>query len=388
MKVRIFFLIELIVCFASVYYSNFIFFYMKSRFGFGELENLLLAAFNGFVYVFASWQGGRFVQRFGAIRSIYLGCFMFIAVMAAGFFLHWAFAQIIIFSLWTISVCFIWPAIEASVCENAGTKLPDRVGYYNITWAASSAIAYFTAGMLLEHLGMRSLFWIPFLLVVVSIIVFSFAIKASAAKVSSSDKQPPPPPTEKKPPGNARNFMHLAWLANPLSYVAINTLIPLIPSLSSRLGLTTSLAGIFCSIWLFARLGAFFILWRWTGWHYQFKWLAGAFAILIACFAGIILTSSLPILLAAQIGFGLSIGLVYYSSLYYSMNASEEKGAHGGLHEAMIGAGLFLGPACGGGGLALLPAIKNIGVWSVSGLLVVGFSFFLWIGRFSWKRTS
>jgi len=63
----VFYGIELINCYAVVFYSNFLFFYMKTRFGFGELENLLLAALNGFIYIFAAWQGGAFAQRFGYV---------------------------------------------------------------------------------------------------------------------------------------------------------------------------------------------------------------------------------------------------------------------------------------------------------------------------------
>ena len=101
-----------------------------------------------------------------------------------------------------------------------------------------------------------------------------------------------------------------------------------------------------CSAWMFARLFAFVLLWKWTWWHYRFRFLAGAFALMIAGFAGIVLARSPAMLLAAQAAFGVSVGLIYYSSLYYSMNVSSERGAHGGLHEAMIGAGLFAGPAC------------------------------------------
>jgi MFS family permease len=182
-------------------------------------------------------------------------------------------------------------------------------------------------------------------------------------------------------PFQPAHFMHLAWLANPLAYVAINTVIPLIPSISAHLGLTTAVAGIFCSVWMFIRLGAFFLLWRWTGWHYRFGWLAVSFIIMISCFIMLILAGSVQMLLIAQVGFGLATGLIYYSSLYYSMNASEKKGAHGGLHEAMIGAGLFLGPACGAGAFALMPSSANAGVWAVSGLLGLGFTAFLWIRK-------
>ena len=46
----LFYLFELINCYAAVYYSNFLFFYLRRTFGFGEVENLLTAALSGFVY--------------------------------------------------------------------------------------------------------------------------------------------------------------------------------------------------------------------------------------------------------------------------------------------------------------------------------------------------
>lgn len=182
-------------------------------------------------------------------------------------------------------------------------------------------------------------------------------------------------------PANSRQFMYMAWLANPLSYVAINTLIPLIPSIASRLGMSTAMAGITCSVWMFARLAAFILLRRWSGWHYRFIWLAGAFGLMVACFAFLIMSPTIALFVIMELGFGFSIGLIYYSSLYYSMNASDQQGAHGGLHEAMIGAGLFVGPACGASTLFFLPSIINAGAWSVCGLLVMGFSGLLYMGR-------
>jgi hypothetical protein len=83
----------------------------------------------------------------------------------------------------------------------------------------------------------------------------------------------------------------------------------------------------------------------------------------------------------AQVGFGGGVGLIYYSSLYYSMNASQEKGSNGGLHEAMIGAGLLVGPACSASAFLLLPGVSSAGAWSVSGLMIAGFSGLLWMRR-------
>lgn len=372
--------IELFCCYATVFYSNFLFFYMKNRFGFGELENLLLAALNGLVYTFAAWQGGAFAQRFGCIRSLYIGLLVMAGSLVAGGLLsNSAPAQVIVFATWTISVCFIWPALEALISKNAGEKLPDLLGWYNVIWAGGGAVAYFSAGMLLDRLGMKSLFWLPF-----SMLPVPIALVAVERWLSRREKTRQPSgqaPAMIPKPANGRQFLYMAWLANPLSYMAINTLIPLIPSITSKLGLSTSMAGITCSVWMFARLAAFILLKYWSGWHYRFFWLAGSFGLMVACFAVLIFSPTITLFVLTELGFGFSIGLIYYSSLYYSMNASEKQGAHGGLHEAMIGAGLFGGPACGASTLFFFPSIINAGAWSVCGLLVLGFSGLLYMGR-------
>ena len=73
----------------------------------------------------------------------------------------------------------------------------------------------------------------------------------------------------------------------------------------------------------------------------------------------------------AQIFFGVAIGLIYYSSLFYSMDASEAKGEHGGIHEAAIGVGNCIGPAVGAASLQFLPQYANSGAIAVSALLLL-----------------
>ncbi len=373
----LFYIIELINCYAAVYYSNFLFFYLRRTFGFGEVENLLTAAIGGFFYIIAAWQGGKLAQRYGYVRMLYLGSCGVILSLALGMVLATPTAQVIVFCLWTIGICFIWPALEAQICDRAGGELAKMVGIYNVTWAAGGALGYFTAGILIEKLGMISLFWLPLGLTVVELAILPFA--ARWLKKENDRQCPEEPLTPAVPPADAQRFLRLAWIANPFSYVAINTVIPLVPSIAEKLDLSTSMAGIVCSVWMFARLAAFAAFWRWTGWHYRFRWLMGSFLTMIVCFFGFLTAQSLGLLLVAQVGFGLSIGLIYYSSLYYSMNVTENHGSNAGLHEAMIGAGLFIGPAFGAATLYLVPTAVGIGAWSVGGLLCLGFSGLLFV---------
>jgi predicted MFS family arabinose efflux permease len=166
----------------------------------------------------------------------------------------------------------------------------------------------------------------------------------------------------------------MAWLANPFAYIALNTVIAVVPGVANRLGLSATLAGFCCSVWCFARFAAFFALWAWSGWHYRFRWLLTAYLALLATFALIVLAPNLAVLVVAQIVFGGALGLLYYSSLFYSMDLSETKSEHGGIHEAAIGLGNFAGPAVAAGSLYFLPQFANSGVIGVCGLLLVGLS--------------
>jgi hypothetical protein len=102
--------------------------------------------------------------------------------------------------------------------------------------------------------------------------------------------------------------------------------------------------------------------------------LLTAYVALLATFTLIVMAPNLAVLVTAQIVFGGALGLIYYSSLFYSMDLSETKSEHGGIHEAAIGLGNFAGPAVAAVSLFFLPQIANSGVIGVSALLAAGLS--------------
>jgi MFS family permease len=182
-----------------------------------------------------------------------------------------------------------------------------------------------------------------------------------------------PPDPDRPSPARAKTFLRMSWLANPFAYIAINTLIAVTPGLAAKFHVSPMFAGFVWSLWCFARLGAFVVLWRWTDWHYRFRWLAASFAVLILSFATILLSPNLAVLIIAQIFFGGAIGLIYYSSLYYSMDGGSAKSEHGGIHEAAIGLGNCVGPAIGAAALQWVPQYADSGAIAVSILLLGGF---------------
>jgi hypothetical protein len=99
--------------------------------------------------------------------------------------------------------------------------------------------------------------------------------------------------------------------------------------------------------------------------------LAG-YILLVTGFIAVLTAQDLWWLSIAQVAFGFAVGLLYYSSLFYSMDVGEARAEHGGIHEAVMGAGNFVGPGIGAVSLLLAPRSEHAGVWAVGGLLGVG----------------
>jgi len=364
--------IEGINSFATVIYFNYLYFFFRDQFGFDNKHNLALAALIGLIYTLASWQAGKFAQCYGNFTALKIGFGVMAAGLAVGSQLHFVAGAIAAACVVNVGMCFTWPVLEALVSEGAN---PARaVGIYNITWAIANASAFVIGGTLIEKFGYRSIFFVPLALMLVQFALVFWLEKIHPAKiVPEIGKEFSKHEKNQTSPARAKNFQRMAWLANPFAYIAINTLIAVLPGIAAKFQLSTSLAGFVCSLWCFARVVAFVVLWRWTAWHYKFRWLAGAFALLIVSFAVILVVPTLAVVLLAQIFFGVAIGLIYYSSLFYSMDVSDTKSEHGGIHEAAIGAGNCIGPAVGAAALEFLPQFQNSGAIAVSVLLLCGF---------------
>jgi MFS family permease len=380
------YVIEGLNSFALVLFFPYLYFFMRERFGFHDKANLALAALFGFLYIFFAWQAGQFAQRRGYFTTLKVGLTVMIISLAIGSQLHTALGLVLAACAVNVGQCFTWPTLEALVSDGeTPANLPRAVGIYNVVWAVTAALAFFFGGTLVEMLGFESMFYVPIVIQLVQL-ALTFWLQNHAAELARAalNKPPaaPPPPDPNRPsPAKTKAFLRMAWLANPFAYVAITTLIAVLPGIAAHFRLTPMLAGFAGSLWCFARLGAFVVLWLWTDWHYRFRWLVTSFAALVISFAVILTAPNLVLLIAAQIFFGLAIGLIYYSSLFYSMDAGPAKGEHGGIHEAAIGVGNCVGPAVGAASLQLFPQYTHNGAIAVSVLLLGGFGALLAI----WK---
>ena len=369
------FVFEALGSLACGFYGNFVFFLFRDRHGFGNLGNLGVASLMGLVIALASWRSGKFAQYRGCIRTMVSGLLGMIVALAIGAFFSSLPVQVGVLVLWAASQFMVWPALEALVTEGAsGAARAHLVGIYSVVWATCSALSYFFGGGLFEWLGSGSIFWLPPGLHLLQLVVLWCWARGHWKTPAIREVQPP---LEAEPPAlklgcDPRSFLRMAWLANPFACVAAFTLMAMIPELARRMGLSTTMAGLFCSIWFFARLAAFVVMWQWPGWHYRFRWLLGGYLLLILGFASVLTADGLLWLGVGQVAFGLAVGVLYYASLFYSMDVGEARAEQGGIHEAMMGAGNFAGPGIGALSLLIAPHASHSGVWSVSGLLAIG----------------
>ncbi len=370
--------IEGINSFAVTFYLNYIYFYFRDRFGFDDRQNLELAALIGVVCIFAPLGAGKFANRFGYFLTLKIG----FIVMAAGLTIGSQFDSITVSIFATCAVMAgtscIWPVLEAFV--SVGSNPARAIGIYNVTWAATNAIAFFIGGILIEKFGYQSLFYLPLVFMVLQFVSIFWLESIQPKPVTNAASHDfPPPENHRRTPTQAKAFQRMAWLANPLAYLAINTLIAVLPGIAHKFDLSPMFAGFACSLWCFIRGAAFIVLWRWTGWHYRFRWLITAYLFMVISFVVILVAPSLVVILIAQLVFGATIGLMYYSSLFYAMDVHDSSSEQGGIHEAAIGIGNCLGPAAGATALWLAPQNPSVGAWAVSGLLTLGLGGLLWL---------
>ena len=59
----------------------------------------------------------------------------------------WTWLHLLVVVGYTVSVCFLWPAVEALIAhDEPASRVPHTIGVYNCTWSIASATAYFTGG--------------------------------------------------------------------------------------------------------------------------------------------------------------------------------------------------------------------------------------------------
>jgi len=374
-----YFLLEGLNSFASAFFFNHLLFHLRDHHGFTQLDTLWLLAAFGTVYAVSSVGAGRFAQRFGYFTSLTIGFGGLMVAVGVGWAWPALVGQLAAAGVWSVAICFTWPVLEA-LCSEFETpeRLPDRLGLYNVVWSVLQAVGVAVGGIAVAMLGPKTLYIVPLIVYGIQLAHLPWLHRQRGRYLAKHHGGSHKPPAH--PPGGPIHFQTMAWIANPLAYMAANVLTASLPALAQQLHLSQAEAGVWLGLWNWVRSAGFLALWYWTGWHYRFGLFLAGFCAVIGGFLGTMLAPSVAVAVAAQAGLGLGIALVYYSSIFYAMDGSDSHGEQGGTHEALIGLGLGGGPALTG--LAVVwtgsPVYAVLGVTALLSSGIVGVS---WVNR-------
>lgn len=372
-----YFILEGLNSFAAAYFFNHFLFHLRDHHGFTQLHSLALLAGFGAVYAVFSVIAGRFAQRHGYFTSLTIGFGGLFASVALAWVWPALSGQIIALLFWSVAICFTWPVLEALCSEfEPPGRLPARVGLYNVVWSLLQAMGVAAGGIVMERFGWASLFVVPLAIHGGQLLMLPNWHRKRRQYVAAHypDLSQPAAPRAAGP----AHFQTMAWIANPLSYMAANALTASLPALAQRLQLSQAEAGVWLGVWTWVRTAGFVGLWWWSGWHYRFGLFFASFGATAVGFLAVMLAPGLAWIAVAQVAFGLGVALTYYSSLFYAMDGSTTHGEQGGTHEALIGLGLGGGP--GLAALAILSTGSPIsGAVAVTTLLGAGMGAVGWL---------
>ena len=344
-------------------------FYMTHRFGWTARENFAVAVCQGVFYIVGALSAKRMADRWkriAVLQTLYVVMPLF--AFSAGFCAtaERAVTTALIVAAVTGMMGMSWPLLE-SLVSAAGdpSQLSRRLGWYNIVWAVAGAIALALSGAVIQHLPPWAFFGIiaAVHLAACTMITLRRFLRARPLEQTvapEADVGKPDSPIEESAAEQFRLALWLSRIALPSTYVIIFSLAPTLPTLGVIERLSPTLATMQCSIWFAARAAAFIVLGNTTFWQRRPILTLAAGITMLAGFLGTIISGSLTesgigiglgatLLLMAifQVLLGLSLGMIYASSLYFGMAVSKGSTKHGGYHEALIGLGQILGPIVG-----------------------------------------
>ncbi|MGC9259528.1 MAG: MFS transporter [Phycisphaerae bacterium] len=337
--------------FMSSLTSNAVYFFAAYELHEPAETQLGMAAAGGLMYTIGALAGGRMVDRFGQRR---LAAFMSLACIpiclfgAQAVLLHSLLIVFVFLLLLNLATALLWPAVESALtCCPGKLNLNKRMNIYNIDWSTTGFLAGAIVGSLAFWFSWAGVFFIATALsLIVWVIICCFTLPQSqmnAGHVADSPEEQERTKVVLALP-KSKTLLRMAWLSNMLSYIACNTVVAIMPTITHKLDITLVVATALASVWTLTRIAGFLLTTLWTGWHYRVGWMMLSFAALLVGVITLLLSSSTPLFVVAQALFGVAAAMLYSGSLYYAMHLSHGSGVNAGIHEGVIGIGTVLGP--------------------------------------------
>ena len=340
-----------------------LFFVTAGAYGFSPTRNLVLATVLSALSTVAARASGRIAARSSPWKVLRTAFAIWAAVAPLPVLIPGVEA-VLWFSaaMGAVTSATIWPIVESYISAGRhGPHMRAAIGWFNVTWTPATAVPLFVMPALV-HVGLT---WSLALVAVTNLLALAVSLALPRAP---GDHHPDEARAAIGPeyPWLARTA---AWLL-PASYVISTTLLPILPFRLAAVGAGEP-ATVIAALWMAARFGTFFVMWRTGFWHGRWGTLLLGVAGLLGGMAAILLSPSLGGVMAGLVAFGVGMGLTYYAALYYSLSTGHAAVDAGGTFEALIGLGSCVGPLLGIGGHALSDGDRAADATTVALVLLV-----------------
>lgn len=324
-------------------------------FGASSLTLGIFGAIGALVYSLGVIVSGRMSDRFNRRTIVLSGCALFMAAYLTLPFFKSTAQVLIAYILGSSSMAMFWPVLQSWLSQGLNKhNLMRSLTLFNVSWSAGLMIGFILAGFLFS-LDPRLPFALSIVLIAcVAALLCRQPLKPAARGGGGAEKDalsavlPAFEPPEEERPANYKAFLYAAWCANFVSWFNVGIMRNLFPKLGTELGFSTGIIGTLIFAVTLAQTVIFFILGKTHRWHYKFGLLA---MFQIFSFIGLLIIaffSNIACFTAAMVLLGLASGMTYFSSIFYSLYGSADKGKNSGIHESFLGAGGLFGPLAGG----------------------------------------
>ena len=363
--------------------------YKVLQLGGGPVALGLIPAVSSLCYVVLAFYGGKISDRVGRYRMTRFGNLTLIVFSCLAYASPSLTRLALCMPLLGLGAALFWPAVQAAVgdlSEGRGA-LERHAGRLNVSWCSGKAIGYFTGGMLLAHYDFKTAF-----LSVIGFMALSILSLPREERISDEFRQSHRGAARREPDAGTApeadvplalraTFRRMAWLANFAAYGATGIMNHQMPKLYQELGWPESRFGLFLGLIFGAQALAFLLLSTRMRLSYSAGRLIVPQALAAAAILAIPFATRYPVALLLTPVLGISFGICYQASIFYSLHTDAGKGRNAGIHESLIGAAGFLMPALGGFGVLLSGWIGA--PYLIAGAVIlaaVGVQLFWWRG--------
>lgn len=302
-------------------------------------------------YVLFCLPFGKLSDRWKRKHLILFGCFLYFFSSLGISFVTNFFHLLVFMALTGVAGAMFWPSLEAWIAERGKGKLIKRISFFNISWSLGMSVGPLISGVLFE-LNYHFPFYFAAFVSLGIIYLILKKLPASCEKkeevgvmdnvLTVKDCLP------QKDFSYNSSYLHAAWVANFAGWFVVGTIRYLFPKLSIEMGIKPSVLGILIFLLSVSQAFFFYVLSRSSRWHYQLFPLIFFQALGVIGLLFIFFIPSLFTFVLSFIFIGMAGGITYSSSIFYSLNGTQDKGTKAGIHEFFLGIGGLVGPLTGG----------------------------------------